>query len=73
MSWIIKNDPPEPKAKSFQERMADLQVKVEGATEEELESWQRPELGDLCQAARIELRKRNKVQPNTNYDGIWIR
>lgn len=73
MNWIVKNDSPAEPIKPFEERMAELQDKVKAATVEELESWMRSELGDLCQAARIELRKRSNVQPNTNYSEAWTR
>lgn len=75
MNWIVRNEPKQEKQESFEERMAELQNKVQGASDEQLEAWMRPELHDLCQAARIELQKRQNAakQNHVGADPIWTR
>ena len=75
MNWIVRDEPKQEKSESFEERMAKLQEKVQGANDAQLEAWMRPELHDLCQAARIELQKRKATakQDHVGADPIWTR
>jgi len=74
-NWIVKNESKQEKQESFEVRMAKLQAKVQAATDVQLEAWMQPELHDLCQAARIELRKRQGTAKSDHVgaDPIWTR